>query len=81
MDEVSVLSWPICDQPIHSGDGEAALSHGDTEWVCLLYPAGARRVNNGTVAIALDWSEARSLSLSCCLGPWYRGFTGLIRVL
>ena len=52
MDEVSVLSWPICDPPIHVGDGDADLSHG--ERVCWLYPAGARRMNNGTVAIALD---------------------------
>ena len=54
MDEVSVLSWPICDPPIHIGVRDADLSHGDTERVCLLYPAGARCVNNGTVAIALD---------------------------
>ena len=53
-DEVSVLSWPICDPPIHIGDEDADLSHGDMERVCLMYPAGARRVNNGTVAIALD---------------------------
>ena len=53
MDEVSI-SWPICDPPIHIGDGDVDLSHGGTEWVCLLYPAGARSVNNGTVAIALE---------------------------
>ena len=28
-DEVSVLSWPICDPPIHIGDEDADLSHGD----------------------------------------------------
>ena len=44
MDEVSVFSWPICDPPIHIGDGDVDLSHGDTERVCLLYPAGARSV-------------------------------------
>ena len=53
MDEVSI-SWPICDPPIHIGDGDVDLSHGDTERVCLLYPAGVRSVNNGTVAIVLD---------------------------
>ena len=52
MDEVSVLSRPICDPPIHIGDGDADLSH--SERVCLLYPAGERRMNNGTVAIALE---------------------------
>ena len=30
------------------------ICHMVTERVCLLYPAGARRVNNGTMAIALD---------------------------
>ena len=50
MDEV--LSWPICDPPIHIGNGDAALSH--REQVCLLYPAGARHLKGGTVAIALD---------------------------
>ena len=54
MDEVSVFSWPICSPPIHIGTGDVDLSHGDTERVCLLYPAGARSVNNGTVAIAWD---------------------------
>ena len=54
MDEVSVFTWPICDPLIHIGDGDVDLSHGDTERVCLLYTAGVRSVNNGTVAIALD---------------------------
>ena len=36
MDEVSVFSWPICDPPIHIGTWDMELSHGDTEWVCLL---------------------------------------------
>ena len=52
MDEVSI-SWPICDPPIHIGDVDVALSHGDTERVCLLYPAGVRSVNNGTEEFAL----------------------------
>ena len=52
MDEVSVLSWPICDPPIHVGNGDADLSH--SEQVCLLYHAGARGMKGGTVAIALD---------------------------
>ena len=51
MDEVSVFSWPICDPPIHIGDGDVDLSHGDTERVCLLYYASARSVNNGTVGL------------------------------
>ena len=45
---------PICDPPIHIGTGDMNLSHGDTEWVCLLYSAGAGSVNNGTVAMGLD---------------------------
>ena len=53
MDEVSI-SWPICDPPIHIGDVDVALSHGDTERVCLLYPAGVRSVNSGTVEFALN---------------------------
>ena len=53
MDEVSI-SWPICDPPIHIGDIDVALSHGDMEWVCLLYPAGVRSVNSGTVEFTLD---------------------------
>ena len=52
MDEVSVFTWPICDPPIHIGDGDVDLSHGDTERVRLSYPAGVRSVNNGTVVIA-----------------------------
>ena len=52
MDEVSVLSWPICDPPIHIGDGDTDLSH--IERVCLLYPAGARCTKGGTVEIVLD---------------------------
>ena len=53
IDEVSI-SWPICDPPIHIGDVDVALSHGDTERVCLLYPAGVRSVNSGTVEFALN---------------------------
>ena len=49
MDEVSVLSRPVCDPPIHIGIGDAALSHSDP--VCLLYPAGERCMKGGTVAI------------------------------
>ena len=54
MDEVSVFPWPICDPPIHIGTWDMELSHGDTEWVCLLYSAGAESVDNGTVVIGLD---------------------------
>ena len=38
MDEVSVLSWPICDPPIHIGDGGVGLSHGDTGRVACCIP-------------------------------------------
>ena len=54
MDEVSVFSGPICDPPIHIGTWDMKLLHGDTEWVCLLYSAGAGSVDNGTVAIGVD---------------------------
>ena len=54
MDEVSVFSGPICDLPIHIGTWDMKLSHGDTEWVCLLYSTGAGSVDDGTVAIGLD---------------------------
>ena len=43
MDEVSVFTWPICDPPIHIEDGDVDLSHGDTDRVCLLYPASCIR--------------------------------------
>ena len=94
MDEVSVLSWPICDPPIHIGDEDADLSHG--ERVCLLYPAGVRRMNNGTVAIALDgqrldqwrtvvWdpgivgSQALSVCYDClCLMALFRAVMSLV---
>ena len=54
MDEVSVFSWPICDPSINIGTWDMELSHGDTDWVCLLYSAGAGSVDNGTMAIGLD---------------------------
>ena len=53
MDKV-LISWSICDPPIHIGDIDVALSHSDTERVCLLYPADVRGVNSGTVECALD---------------------------
>ena len=48
MDEVSVFSGPICDPPVYIGTWDMELSHGDTEWVCLLYsaPAGAGSVDS-----------------------------------
>ena len=52
MGEVSVLPRPLCDPPIRLGVGDAALSH--SEGACLLYPAGARCMKGGTVAITLD---------------------------
>ena len=54
MDEVSVFPWPICDPPINIGTGNMDLSHGDTEWVCLLYSSSAGSRNNGTVVLGLD---------------------------
>ena len=54
MDEVSVFSWTICDPPIHIGDGDVELSHGDMERFCLLYPADPRSMHNGTETIAMD---------------------------
>ena len=90
MDEVSI-SWPICDLPIHIGDGDVDLSHGDTGRVCLLYPAGVRSVNNGTVAIALDsrrldhwhsvvWDPGivGSQALSVCLMALFRAVMSLV---
>ena len=53
MDKV-LISWPICDPPIHIGDIDVALSHIDTERVCPLYPADVRAVDSGTVECALD---------------------------
>ena len=53
-DEVSVFPWPMCDPPIHIRTRNMDLSHGDTEWVCLLYSADAGSMNNGTVALRLD---------------------------
>ena len=54
MDEVSVFSGSICVPPIHIGTWDMELSHGDTEWVCLLYSTGAGSVDDGTVVIGLD---------------------------
>ena len=54
MDAVSVLSMQIWDPPILSGTWDVRLSHGDTEWFCLLYSAGSGSVGNGTMAIRLD---------------------------
>ena len=53
MDEVSI-SWPICHLPIHIGDIEVSLSHGDTKRICLLHPADVGGVNSGTVELTLD---------------------------
>ena len=53
MDEVSI-SLPICDPPIHVGVIDVSLSHGDTERICLLYPADVRGVKSGAVEFTLD---------------------------
>ena len=76
MDEVSILSWPGCDPLIRIDVANAALSHVGR--VCLLYPAGTRCLKGRSVAIVR--SEAGSLAY-CCLGPWYRGFAGLVSML
>ena len=39
--EVSVLSLEICNPPIHSDTLDLRISHGDTEWLCLLYSASS----------------------------------------
>ena len=47
MNEVSVLSWPVCDPPIHIYVANAALTHNTR--VCLLYPVGAGDLKGGSV--------------------------------
>ena len=59
------------------GNGDA-LSH--SEQVCLLYPAGARRLKGGTVAIALD-SRRLDHWRTVVWDPGIVGFTGLISML
>ena len=52
--EVSVLSLEICDPSIHSDTLDAGISHGDTEWLCLLYSASSGSAGEDSVAIRLD---------------------------
>ena len=54
MGEASVLSMDICDPPIHSNTLNARISQGDTDWLCLLYPASSRSARDDTRAISLD---------------------------
>ena len=54
MGDVSVLSMEICDTPIHSDTLDVRISHGDTEWLCLLYSASSWSARDDTVAIRLD---------------------------
>ena len=54
MGDVSVLSMEICDPPIHSNTLDVRISHGDTEWLCLLYSASSGCARDDTVAIRLD---------------------------
>ena len=35
-DDVSGLSWPMCNLRILHGNSDMRLSHGDTKWFCLL---------------------------------------------
>ena len=75
--DVSVLPLPIFDPPIHSGTSDMGLSHGDTEWFCLLYSDGAASVDNGTMAMGLGGQGLRGSLVRSRLGPWYRGPSGL----
>ena len=61
MDEI-LISWPICDPPIHIGDVDVALSHGDTERVCLLYPAGVKKFEQRNHGVCIERSETVSLA-------------------
>ena len=54
MGEVSVLSMEICDPPIHSDTLDVRISHGDMEWLCLLYSASSGSAGANTVATRLD---------------------------
>ena len=49
-----MLSLGICDPPIHSDTLDVGISHGDTEWLCLLYSASSGSAGDDTVAIRLD---------------------------
>ena len=69
MDEV-LISWPICDLPIHIGDGDVDLSHGDTERVCLLYRLCdymAWHIKGPGVVIMLDRDENNSPQRCACM--------------
>ena len=52
--EVSVFSLEICVPPIHSDTLDVGISHGDMEWLCMLYSASLGSVGDDTVAIRLD---------------------------
>ena len=72
MGEVSVLSREVWDPLIQSDTWDVRLSHGDTEWFCLLYSAGSGSVGNETMAIRLDGQ-----GLDHCRGVvWDPGIVG-----
>ena len=39
---------------MHSATLDVRISHGDTEWLCLLYSASSGSAGDDTVAIRLD---------------------------
>ena len=49
-----MICLEICDPPIHSDTPDVGISHGDTEWLCLLYSASSGSAGDYTVAIRLD---------------------------
>ena len=52
-DEVSGLSWPMCDLRIIHGNSDMGLSHGDTKWFCLLSSADAGGANDSDMTTGL----------------------------
>ena len=54
MGEVSVLSMEIWDPPIQGDTLDVRISHGDTEWLCLLYSASSGSARDDTMPIRLD---------------------------
>ena len=74
INKVSILSWPVCDPPIHVDVTNAAMTRNTR--VCLLYPAGTGELKDGSVdgrrlnhwrTIVLDPGIVDSQALSCML--------------
>ena len=51
---IGQVSVEICHPPIHSDTLDVGISHGDTEWLCLLYSANSGSAGDDTVAIRFD---------------------------